>query len=476
MPTQRQEIPIVKGDYVSTNSEYRDAIPVNLIAIVKPILGAQGYLVSHPGLTLHANASGPDRNGQWNERLAEHFRVSGNKLVTIEKDPVFPTPGIDIVGDISGDDRASLAYSFNTQAIVADGKMYLYDGITLSEVTDPDLGNPIDICWIDGYYFLTDGEFLYHTDLNNESSIDPIKFATAEFAPDPTLAVETTADNQVIVFGRYSIEYFLNRATEQFAFQRIQGKSLRIGIAGTHCETELDGRFFILGSTKEETLSVHYISSGTYEKVATREVDKILSEYTDIELKDAVLETRVDDGVNLILVRLSRHTLIYNHTIAMAFGIGSAWSFVKTGVDGLNKWRGVNGVYDPRIPAWVYGDEASPNIGRLDTSVASQYGEEVETICYTPLIDMESTSINQLDIQTLPGHQLNLNDITASVSLTYNGISYGKEWFKLYGKNGHYGTRFIINRLGYIAENVGFKVRSVSQSRVNFSKAIISYG
>ena len=45
-------------------------------------------------------------------------------------------------------------------------------------------------------------------------------FATAEFMPDDSLGVAKTQDNKVAVFGRYTIEYFQNVATENFAFQR----------------------------------------------------------------------------------------------------------------------------------------------------------------------------------------------------------------------------------------------------------------
>ena len=56
-------------------------------------------------------------------------------------------------------------------------------------VTDSDLGDPIDGVWVDSYYFLTDGEYIYHTDITDETSIDPLKYATAEFMPDPSLGL-----------------------------------------------------------------------------------------------------------------------------------------------------------------------------------------------------------------------------------------------------------------------------------------------
>jgi len=202
---------LIKGDKISLETDYRDNLPVNMTAVDRKIRGANGYMISHYGLTLHGTGQGVDRGGVWNERLNTHFRVSSTSLIDVDEDG-----NTSVLGRITGNRQASLAYSFNTQAIVADGKMWLWDGSTLERILDSDLGNPIDIVWIDGYYCLTDGENIYHTDITDESSIDPLKFSTAEFSPDPTLAVDKTSNNQWIVFGRYSIEYFENVASDNF--------------------------------------------------------------------------------------------------------------------------------------------------------------------------------------------------------------------------------------------------------------------
>lgn len=463
-------VPIIKGDRTVNNTDYRDQLPVNMTAVARPILGASGYLISHSGLTSHATGLGVDRGGYWNENQEIHFRVSGTDLISVST-----TGAVASLGTISGTKRSSLAHSFTSQAIVADGRMWLFDG-TLTEITDPDLGTPIDVTWIDGYYFLTDGTFIYHTDITDETSIDPLKFATAEFSPDPTLAVDKTSDNQVVVFGRYSTEYFINRATNNFAFQRIESKALKVGVVGTHCETELEGNFYIIGGGREEAVSIHMISAGRYSSIATREISKILATYTEAQLADAVLETRVEDEDRFLIARLPNETLLYNATIARALGREHAWTIVKSDILGDTKWRGVNGVFDPRIAKWIYGDNQDANIGTLDNTVATQYGNAIEAIFYTPLIDVESASIDQVEIDTIPGHQVNIGDVTCAVSLTYDGLTYGKEWFRLYGQKHKYNNRFILNRLGYVREFVGFKVRCSAPERIAFTFIKMTYG
>ena len=44
------QVPIVRGDKLSNQTDYRDFMPKNMVAIAKEIRGAQGYLISHAGL------------------------------------------------------------------------------------------------------------------------------------------------------------------------------------------------------------------------------------------------------------------------------------------------------------------------------------------------------------------------------------------------------------------------------------------
>lgn len=313
----------------------------------------------------------------WNEEQGIHFRVSGEELIQVNPDGSAVS-----LGAISGSQRASMAYSNNSQAIVADGKLWLYDG-ALNQITDPDLGSPIDICWIDQYYFMTDGENLFHTDILDETQIDPLQFSTANFSPDPTLGVAKTTDNQVIVFGRYSTEWFVNRATPNFAFQRLTGKSVKSGIVGTHCKTELEGRFYVMGGAKYESVSIHVVSGGQYQSIASREVDKLISKYSEDQLSPSIMETRVEDRDKFIIIHLPEETLIFNLSLAEKSGHELAWSIIKSDIVGGTPWRGVNGVFDPRT-GWIYGDKQNANIGLLDGSVSTQYGDAVEQILYTP--------------------------------------------------------------------------------------------
>lgn len=465
-------IPIIAGDKISSErkTDYRDALPVNMFAVPRQILGAPGYMLCYSGLTSLGTGSGVDRGAQYNTRQSNQFRVSGTKLISVAADGTVAE-----LGTISGAGQAAMTYSFNNQVIVADGKAFLYnptDGF--QEITDPDLGDPIDCVWVDGYIMFTDGENIYHSDITDETSIDPLKFDTSEFSPDPTLGLSLNDDNKVMVWNRYTLEYFQNVAKANFAFSRLPTRAQKIGIVATHAKCESGGKWYITGGRVDDSVSVHSVTLGRSEKISSREVDKVLKQYTEPQLSDMRMEARTEDNVTFILVHLPNETLYFNETAAKQFGIERAWSLLRTGVGGAT-YRGINGVFDARTARWTYGDKLNTNIGTLDDSVFTQYGALQEWELYTPLIDLETFSIDEIDLETIPGQNA-LADASVFVSLTYDGVHYGMEWIQLYSEPLNTRQRFIIRRLGYVSDWVGFKFRGATTARMAFANMELKYG
>jgi hypothetical protein len=462
------KVPLIKGDRIDPNTDYRDALPQNMLAVPHPIFDAAGYMLCYPGLVSLATGFGPDRGGVYNDRVEEQYRVSGGRMIKVGAT-------VTNLGSVPGTEQVAMPYSFNTQAVIGGGRMYLYDStVGFREVTDSDLGSPIDGTWVDGYYFLTDGEYIYHTDLTDESSIDPLKFATAEFMPDPSLGVGKTQDNKVIVFGRYSLEYFINAEAANFAFTRVETRAQKIGIVATHAKCEADGDFFILGGRKEEDLGVHIITVGQSVKISTREIDKIINSYTEPELSDVRLESWQQDALMLVLVHLPNETLCFNVTVAKARDSAVAWSILTTGRD-QDPHSAINGVFDGNRGQWVFGDKVSTAIGRIDNTVFTQYGDAAEWVLYTPLINLETASVDEIELETIPGNSPD-DDATVAFSMTYDGLNYSSEHWDLYGEHLDYNHRYIQRRLGYVGSWAGFKFRSVTKSRMAFAAMEVTFG
>jgi len=460
-------ITLIKGDIHNSEVDYRDNLPINMYAVPKAILGANGYMIEYPGLVSFGTGSGIDRGGIYNERLEVHYRVSGTKLISVS------TTGTKTeLGTISGTKQVAMPYSFTTQCVITDGKMFLDNG-GFAEVTDGDLGDPIDGVWINGYYFLTDGEYIYHTDIDDETAIDPLKFATAEFMPDESLGLLKTQDNKVAVFGRYTTEYFADIAQANFAFTRIESRAQKIGIVATHAKCELGGNFYIVGGRKEEAVSVHKLVANSSVKISTREIDKVIAQYTETELVDIRMECRIEDNITFILIHLPDETLCFNETIASSLGVFIAWSVLKSSITNDTTYRGINTIFDPRIAKWVCGDKQDSTMGTIDKSVNTHYDVIAEWILYTPFVRLETFSIDEIEIDTIPGYS-NSSE-TVAISITYDGVTFGTEYWMDYSEIGSYSTRFIVRRLGYVSDWAGFKLRGVSSAKMAFALMVIRF-
>jgi hypothetical protein len=418
------------------------------------------------GLSKVADGQGVDRGGRWVSRdgLIGHYRVSGTSLIRVNADS-----SVDVLGDVGGSGQASIAYSFNNVAVVSSGSLYYYnptDG--LRQITGTYVGAPIDIVWADNLFVLTDGENVYHSNPLDEEDYLPLDFNNPQFRPDPSLGLGVNEDNELLVFGKLTIEPYRNIGSDNFVYQRITSKFLKLGVSGTHARTEMGGFWYVLGRREKTSVSLHQVRSGGEKKISTREIDKILSEYSDSDLASAVLEAFTIDDIKMVLVHLPNKTILYNETISEALGKNNAFSVLKTDVLGDETYRAKSFVNDLNIGEWIGGDKFNSNIGFLDSNKANHYDDIAEWELYTPLIKAEGLSINNLELNTISGFAPD-KDATVAVSVTDEGYVYGNEFWNLYTDNQVYSQRFVMRRMGYVRNDVSFKFRGASRSRMNIS-------
>lgn len=420
------QLPLINGDSVDNNVDYRDALPVNMYAINKKILNSEGYMINFFGLTDYAQGVGKDRGAIWVSTLALEgmYRVSGNALISIDENGAVTN-----LGEIPGAEQVSMAFSFNNLAIVADEKLFYYNlGAGLREITDPNVGKPIDIIWIDGVFVLTDARIIYQSDIANEEIFNTLDFADAEFIPDPSRGLGKNEDDELVVFGAFSIEHFQNIGSANFLFQRINSKAQKIGIIGTHCKKEMNGRWYTVSRRNETSTSFHIISLGTEKVISSRDTDQILDKYTEKELKNVTMDVAVIDNTRFVIYHLPRDTLLFNENIADTMGVDNAWSIIKTDVLGDDVFRGKNLVRDARNSKWTIGDKIDNRIGFLDKSVSTHYNEIVEWILFTPFVKLETMSIDLLEIETIPGVTADNTPSTAIKFSSAIGINQFQSW------------------------------------------------
>ncbi len=480
-------IPFIKGTKADDNSDYRDALPVNYYAVLRPIYGEEGYMLNYYGLSNFASGQGVSRGSIWVARegvdgvvttkdpatgavtststsFQGQYRVSGQKLVRVNDDQT-----VTVLGDIPGTGQVSLTYSLNNLAIVANKQLFFYnpdDG--LRQITDSNIGAPIDIVWADFRFILTDGEYLFQSAELSEESFEPLDYKGSDFQPDKIWGVGLNDDNELIAFNELTTEYFVNTNADNFTYQRVQLKAVKSGVAGTHAKCEHKDKWYSLTRRANTQYQFTIIQPGQSESITSREIEKVLSTYTGAQLSTTVIEVFTKDGVTWMVAHLPNETLVYNDSLARKFGIELAWSVISSGLEGGN-YRGKDMVYDPRFSKWCIGDKLDGRIGFLDDSVCTHYDDLVSGILYTGIVPMESLSIDRIRFETIPGISPS-NDATVFISRSENLRTHGQEWTNEYGANLDYNQNFEVRRFGYIRSSVTFKIRTASRSRMAFCR------
>jgi len=461
------QIPLIKGDKVDNNVDYRDALPVNYYAVMKTIKGVEGYMLNYYGLTELAQGEGVSRGAIWVARptLEGHYRVSGQSFIRVNDNG-----SVTVLGEVLGGGQASLTYSLNNIAIVASNRLYYYNKISgLREITSSGVvGDIVDIVWADFRFIATDGEYLYQSSELDEEVFEPAAFVGSDFQPDSVVGVGLDEDNELIAFNSFSTEYFRNIGDENFSYVRIEQKAIKAGIIGTHCKAEHEDQWYCLTRRENTQPQFSIIQSGTWQSITNREIEKVLAEYTDDQLSTTVIEVFTKDATTWMQANLPDKTLMLNVTLMKSVGIDYAWSILKSDVLGDDDFRAKDCLYDPRFSKWIVGDKIDGTIGYLDDSECTHYGDVVEGLLYTPVIhELETLSINEIRVETIPGIAPS-NDATVFISRSDDMRVDGNEWTQLYGDNYDYNQRFIITRLGVVNHDVSFRIRTASRSRMSF--------
>jgi len=404
------QIPIVQGIY--TDIDFRSFYPKNMIPIPKQSGISAGYLRPADGLVeLVTSTQGVDRGGiEWNNEL---YRVIGSKLVKISS-----TGSITELGDVGNDNKqVSFTYSFDRLAVASNEDLFYWDGSTLTQVTDTDLGTVLDVVWVDGYFMITDGEYLVVTDLTDPTSVNPLKYGSSEADPDPIKAIMKVS-NEIYALNRYTIEVFDNVGGSNFPFARVESAQIDRGVVGTHaCAMYLGGIAFV-GNGKNESPAIWLGSNAASNKLSTKEIDRLLLEENSLE--NIVLETRVDKTHQLLYVHLSDKTLVYDAITSQSLQM-PIWFILDTN-GSTYKAKNFVYVYDK----WIFGDPTSNKIGYLDESINTHFENDNEWEFQTGIIYNESRGaiLHQIELVGLK-NGLSTGTIYSNYSL--DGESYTTE-------------------------------------------------
>jgi hypothetical protein len=416
------QIPILNGIYADSTPELRTSYPINMVPVPKKSGISNGFL--RPGDGIVANGTGPgiDRGGiNWQD---ECYRVMGTSLVTVASDGTVTTLG-DVGGPIT--ELVTFDYSFDRLAIASGGRLYYWDGATLTQVTDPDLGVVLDVVWVDGYFMTTDGEFLVVTELTDPLVVNPLKYGSSEADPDPVVAL-LKLRNEVYALNRNTIEVFDNVGGELFPFARIDGAQIQKGVVGTQACCVFIQAIAFLGSGRNEAPGIYVGAAAVTQKVSTQEIDNLLLQYTEAQLATVKLEARNDKNHQHLYVHLPDRTVVYDATASEALGEPVWFTLVST-IVGFAQYRARNMVW--AYDKWLVGDPQSSNVGYLVQDTGHHWGAQVRWEFGTLIVYNEGNGaiFNELELVSLTGSVAIGTNPQISTSYSLDGKAYSQQRF-----------------------------------------------
>lgn len=454
------QIPILNGIYTDESGDYRTSYPRNMIPVPKDQGISQGYLRPADGINEFVTTTGIDRGGwKWE---GEHYRVIGTELVLIDEDGTQHAKGT-----ISGNDLVVFDESFDYLSISADGKLWFFDGTTLTRSNDVDLGLVLDHVWIDSYTMTTDGEFLVVNDLDNHLSINPLKYGSSEANPDPIKAL-LRHRNEAYALNRHTIEVFKNvgGSAISFPFTRIESAQIQRGCIGTHACCVFDDAIAFLGSKKKEPCALWLGINGGTAKISTREIDQVIQEYTEEELAQVKLETRIDKSHALLYMHLPDQTLVYDLNASKELG-QHVWFTLTSSKVGKSQYQARNLVWCHN--RWYVGDPTSNRIGILTNSTSEHYGKTVGWDFSSKILYNEARGaiFHELELIALTGRVPLGVDPTVWTSFSNDGEVFSKEIPQKAGKQGERNARLSWFSNGMMEQSRIQKFRGTSDAHIS---------
>jgi len=435
------QIPIISGVYSDSGPDFRTSYPVNLVPVPKENGISSGYLRPADGMVSHGTGPGVSRGGiNWN---GVAYRVMGTKLVRELQDGAIQT-----LGDVGTGGDVTMDYGFDRLGIASGGRLYYWDGTTLDQVTDVDLGTVLDFKWIAGYFMTTDGTSLVVTELADPFAVNPLKYGSSEVDPDPIKAI-IKFRNEAYALNRYTIEAFDNVGGDFFPFQRIEGAQIQKGTVGTHaCCLYMDAIAFI-GGGRNEAPGIHLGINATTVKISTREVDTILKGYTESQLSTSRLEVRNDKANVHLYVHLPDRTLVYDAEASTALK-DHVWFNLTSSTAGFSAYRARDFVwcYDK----WLCADSQTSTVGYFTDATGHHWGEIVRwefgtTIAYNA---GKGGIFHELELVALSGRVAIGTNPQIATSYSVDGETWSQDKWISAGASGDRAKRLVWRQQGFM--------------------------
>jgi hypothetical protein len=450
-------VPLLSGVTSDQSAEFKTSYPLNLEPVVIDSKISKGQLRATAGAVQIGSGPGVDRGGiNWKDQL---YRVMGTRLVRVSA-----AGAVTDLGDVGSGGPVNMDYSTDYLAINSGTRMYLFNGTTLTQVSDEDLGQVIDLIWIDGYFMFTDGTYVGVTELSNPFEVKPLKYGSAEEDPDPVTGLQKLR-GEAYVPGRYTTQVFRNVGGNGFPFQTLTGATIPYGCVSPSAKCLFADTFAFVGSARDEALGVYLAGQGTASKVSTRVVDDALAGVSDPT--SIIVENRSSRDERRLFVHLPDETWVFLANASQAVK-EPVWYRCQSGNRGPYRIRNAVPCYGKLIA----GDLSSGAVAEVTDTSSAHFGEKTEWQFDAGLIYNEGRGaiLHSVELIGLPGRGPHGEQPTAFLSMTRDGETFSQERAIPIGNAGDRTKRMQWRPNSRFRNYLGLRFRGYNHAMPGFAK------
>lgn len=450
-------VPLLSGVRGTERGEFSVSYPMNLEPVVVDSKISKGQLRAASGSTLLTTGPGIDRGGiTWNE---QNYRVMGTRLVRVERGGTVAE-----LGDVGGTGQCGFDYSFDRLGVRSGTSLFYWDGASLTEVTDVDLGQVVDHIWIDGYWMTTDGTSIVVTELADPTSVDPLKYGSAEQDPDMVTGL-LKHQEEALVFGRFTIQFFRNVGGNGFPFQFLKGATIPYGCISATAKCLFADSFAFVGSRRDEALRVYVGGQGSATPISTRTVDEAIGAVEDPT--SIILENRTYRGERRLIMHLPTESWAFLEAASRLVG-EPVWYRLQSGGGQPYRLRNAVAAYN----GLIVGDLATGMLGWLSDDVSTHFDESTEWAFDAGLIYNEGRGgiVHAAELIGLTGRGPAGEKATAFMSLTRDSQNYSIERAASMGKSGETQKRLQWRPHAKFDSYLGFRFRGFNTATPGFAR------
>jgi len=299
------------------------------------------------------------------------FRVLGGELYSFNS-----TGTHTLIGDIAGLKRCTFANDGVNLAITnGDGLVYVYNGTTLTEVTDANITGSKAVTFLNNQFIYTKDRLFVVSNVGDPTTANGLNAANAESKPDDI--VRAYAFQQTLyLIGEESTEPWWNTGTGNPPFERIDGQIFEVGCSALHSVANTDEALYWLGDDK----AIYQASGGARNRVSTAAISNAINTYEKID--DAHAYTFTFQGLNFYCITfpIADKTWCYNESLGSDVG----WFELSSGtLDGRYQGSSLVRIFDKNIIA----DESNGKLYELDVDTYTNDGDPIQRRRVTGVID-----------------------------------------------------------------------------------------